>query len=342
MAKKEEKQPKQPILTISDACSAVEKKYGKGIIVTNQTEKVPCMIIPTGSLALDHALGVGGYPRGRIVEIFGTEGAGKTTLTLEAIASAQKNGGSAIFIDAEHSLDPEYARSIGVDMDKLLVSQPDSGEQVMDVAESFLRASVDMVVVDSVAALATEEELSKGPDEHTIGSQARLMSQSLRRLKSISKKAVIIFVNQIREKIGLMFGSPEVTPGGRALKFYASIRLDIRRKSPIKEDSAIVGHGATVKVIKNKVATPFRVADIAIRYGKGICKADELIDFAVKHDLMSLSGSWYSYDGERIGQGKHFAVAFMNEHPALMTQIENKIREILGLSGGEKSDDDGS
>src|SRR5437588_1121800 len=305
------------------AIAQIEKQYGKGAIVRlgNRDVLVPVSVIPSGALSLDAALGVGGFPRGRVVEIFGPESGGKTTMTLHVIAQAQKMGGQAAFIDAEHALDPAYARKLGVDIDNLLVSQPDNGEQALEIAETLIRSGgLDVVVVDSVAALVPRAELEGEMGEPQMGLQARLMSQALRKLTGIVSKSrtCLIFINQIREKIGVMFGNPETTTGGRALKFYASIRVDIRRIAAIKEGDVVTGSRTRVKVVKNKVAAPFRESEFDILYGEGISREGDLLDLAANHNILEKSGSWYSYKGERIGQGRENARQFLKYNKDIM------------------------
>jgi recombination protein RecA len=295
-------------------------------------DKMAFDVVPSGSIALDLALGVGGFPRGRIIEIYGPESSGKTTLALHAIAEAQKGGGTAAFIDVEHALDPNYAKSLGIDLDNLLISQPDAGEQALDIAEMLIRSNaVDIVVLDSVAALVTKAELEGDMGDTHVGLQARLMSQALRKLTSaISRsKCVMIFINQLREKVGVMFGSPETTSGGRALKFYASIRLDVRKLEQIKIGTDVVGSRTRVKVVKNKVAPPFRQAEFDITYGKGISKMGSILDVALERNIVGKSGSWWTYGETRIGQGRENAKAFLEEHSDLALEIETKIREAL-------------
>ncbi len=313
------------------AMGQIEKQFGKGSIMKlGEYQAMNIEAIPTGALSLDIALGIGGIPRGRIIEIFGPESSGKTTLALHAIAEAQKMGGEAAFIDAEHALDPVYAKNLGVDIDNLIVSQPDTGEQALEIAEALIRSgAIDIIVVDSVAALVPKAEIDGDMGDSHIGLQARLMSQALRKLAgAINKsKAVIIFINQLREKVGIMFGNPETTPGGRALKFYASVRLDIRKVENIKQDGEVVGNRAKVKVIKNKVAPPFREAEFDIVYGKGISKEGNILDLAVNLDIIEKSGSWFSYNGERIGQGRENAKQFLRDNQEIMNDVEKKIRD---------------
>jgi recombination protein RecA len=322
---------------LATAISQIEKQYGKGAIMRLGSKEVlvPVSVIPTGSISLDAALGVGGFPRGRVVEIFGPESGGKTTMSLHVIAEAQKMGGQAAFIDAEHALDPIYARKLGVDVDNLLVSQPDNGEQALEIAEALIRSgAVDVVVVDSVAALVPKAELEGDMGEPTMGLQARLMSQALRKLTAIVSKSrtCLIFINQIREKIGVMFGNPETTTGGRALKFYSSIRLDIRRIQAIKEGDKVVGSRTRGKVVKNKVAAPFREAEFDILYGEGISREGDVIDLAVERGLIEKSGTWMSYGGERLGQGRENARLFLKENAAVCEKLEAALRKQLGLA----------
>lgn len=321
---------------LNAALSQIEKQFGKGSVMrmgdTPATRDLE--VIPTGSLTLDLALGCGGLPRGRIVEIYGPESSGKTTLTLEVIAQAQQIGGVAAFIDAEHALDPAYAEKIGVNLDELLVSQPDTGEQALEIADMLVRSGgVDVVVVDSVAALTPKAEIEGEMGDSHVGLQARLMSQALRKLTANIKRSntLVIFINQIRMKIGVMFGSPETTTGGNALKFYASVRLDIRRLGAIKSGDEVIGNETRVKVVKNKVAPPFRNAEFEIIYGEGVSREGELVDLGVTHELIQKSGSWYSYEGDRIGQGKDNVKGFLKDHPEITEQLERRIREkVLG------------
>jgi recombination protein RecA len=320
---------------IDSALSQIERQFGKGSIMRlGQREAVSVPAISTGSIAVDHAIGVGGFPRGRVVEVYGPESSGKTTLALSVVAGAQRTGGVAAFIDAEHALDAEYAAKLGVDIDNLLVSQPDSGEQALEIAEMLVRSnSVDVVVIDSVAALVPRAELEGEMGDSHVGLQARLMSQALRKLTAIVSKShtCLVFINQIREKIGVMFGSPETTSGGRALKFYSSVRIDIRRVASLKEGDVVVGSRAKVKVVKNKVAAPFRQAEFDIDYGEGISRVGELIDLGVDHKLVTKSGAWYSYGDVRVGQGRENSKQFLRDNPDLADEIEGKIREKLGL-----------
>lgn len=322
------------------AIAQIEKDYGKGSIMRlgDKDALVAVPVIPTGSLALDAALGVGGMPRGRVVEIFGPEAGGKTTLALHVIAEAQKKGGMAAFIDAEHALDAAYAQKLGVDVDNLLVSQPDSGDQALEIAQTLIRSSaVDLVVVDSVAALVPKQELEGEMGDPQMGLQARLMSQAMRKLKALVNKShtCLIFINQLREKIGVMFGNPETTPGGRALKFYADVRVDIRRVAAIKEGDRIIGSHTRAKVVKNKLAAPFRQAEFDLIYGEGISREVDLIELGVRQGLLEKSGSWYSFNGERIGQGRENTRLFLRENRDIREKLEHAIRNALGLSEKE-------
>ena len=331
------------------ALGQIEKQFGKGSIMKlGEFQAVNVDAIPTGALSLDIALGIGGIPKGRIVEVYGPESSGKTTLALHMIAEAQKQGGEAAFIDAEHALDPVYAKHLGVDIDNLIVSQPDTGEQALEIAEALVRSgALDVIVIDSVAALVPKAEIDGDMGDTHVGLQARLMSQALRKLAgAINKsKCVIVFINQLREKVGVMFGNPETTAGGRALKYYASVRMDIRRIESIKQDGEVVGNRTRVKVVKNKVAPPFREAEFDIVYGKGISKEGNILDIAVNLDIVEKSGSWFSYNGERIGQGRENVKKYLEENPAVAKEIEEKIRanftEAFEKSlGDEETDDD--
>ena len=318
------------------AVSQIEKQFGKGSIMRlGNGNAIPAVArIPSGSIALDAALGIGGFPRGRVIEIYGPESSGKTTLTLHVVAEAQKTGGTAAFVDAEHALDAKYARALGVDVDNLLVSQPDNGEQALEITEVLVRSgAVDVVVVDSVAALVPRAELEGEMGDAQMGLQARLMSQALRKLTAVVSKSrtSLIFINQIREKIGVMFGNPETTTGGRALKFYSSVRVDIRRTGSIKDGDAVVGNRTRAKVVKNKLAPPFRDAEFDIMYGKGISREGELLDLAVQHNIVEKSGSWFSFDSERLGQGRENAKQFLIEHEDFYARIEEGVRVALGL-----------
>ncbi len=322
---------------LESAIAQIEKQYGRGSIMRlgSKDVLVPVSVIPTGSLSLDAALGVGGFPRGRVTEVFGPEAGGKTTLALHVIAEAQKIGGQAAFIDAEHALDPNYARKLGVDVDNLLVSQPDNGEQALEIAETLIRSGgVDVVVVDSVAALVPKAELEGEMGEPQMGLQARLMSQALRKLTAIVSKSrtCLVFINQVREKIGVLFGNPETTSGGRALKFYASIRLDIRRIQSIKEGDRVVGSRTRGKVVKNKVAAPFREAEFDILYGEGISRETDLIDLGLSHGLIEKTGTWFSFEGERLGQGRENARVFLKENTDIRGRLEAALRKEMNLA----------
>jgi len=321
---------------LAAALAQIEKQFGKGSIMRMDSQAVPdVQVVSTGSLGLDIALGVGGLPRGRVVEIYGPESSGKTTLTLQVIAETQKVGGTAAFIDAENAMDPQYAAKLGVKTDELLISQPDTGEQALEIAEMLVRSgSVDVIVIDSVAALTPKAEIEGEMGEPQMGLQARLMSQALRKLTSSIKRTntLVIFINQIRMKIGVMFGNPETTTGGNALKFYASVRLDIRRIGSIKKGDEVIGAETRVKVVKNKVAPPFREAIFDILYGKGISREGEILEMGVNAGLVDKSGAWYSYKKDRVGQGKDNAREYLEEHPELATEIEARIREKLGIN----------
>jgi recombination protein RecA len=321
---------------VETALTQIERQFGKGSVMRlGDRPDVPVAVIPTGSLAVDAALGIGGIPRGRVIEIFGPEASGKTTLSLQIIAQAQKTGGLAGFIDAEHALDADYAKKLGVDTDNLLVSQPDNGEQALEIAEMLIRSgAMDVIVVDSVAALVPKAEIEGEMGEAQMGLQARLMSQALRKLTAIVSKSgtSLIFINQIREKIGVMFGNPETTTGGRALKFYASIRIDIRRIASLKDGDVVVGSRTKVKVVKNKVASPFRQAEFDITYGEGISRTGELIDLGIEAKIVEKSGAWLSYGDLRIGQGRENAKQYLKENPELASEIETKLRKSLGLA----------
>mgnify|MGYP000447365530 FL=1 len=317
------------------ALSQIDRQFGKGAIMRlGSEERAPIESISTGSIALDAALGIGGLPRGRIVEIYGPESSGKTTVALHAIANAQKNGGVAAFIDAEHALDPNYAQALGVNIDDLLVSQPDTGEQALEIADMLIRSgSVDVVVIDSVAALTPRAEIEGEMGDSHVGLQARLMSQALRKLTGAlhNTKTTAIFINQLREKVGVFFGSPETTSGGKALKFYASVRLDIRRIETLKDGQNAVGNRARVKVVKNKLAAPFRQAEFDIMYGEGISREGSLIDLAVENEIVKKSGAWYTYEGDQLGQGKENSRRYLIENPSISEEIEQKIRVKLGI-----------
>jgi recombination protein RecA len=330
-----ETKPSERLKAIDSTLSQIERQFGKGAIMRlGQREALAIESISSGSISVDHAIGIGGFPRGRVVEIYGPESSGKTTLALSVVGQAQRRGGIAAFIDAEHALDAEYARKLGVDIDNLLVSQPDNGEQALEIAEMLVRSnSVDVIVIDSVAALVPKAELEGEMGDSHVGLQARLMSQALRKLTAIVAKSntCLIFINQIREKIGVMFGNPETTTGGRALKFYSSVRIDIRRIASLKEGEVVTGSRAKVKVVKNKVAAPFRQAEFDIDYGEGISKTGELVDLGVEHKLVVKSGAWYSYGDVRLGQGRENSKQFLRDNPDLADEIETKIREKLGM-----------
>jgi len=324
---------------LEQALKQIERQFGKGSIMKlGEQANVKISTVSSGSLALDIALGVGGYPRGRIIEIYGPESSGKTTVALHAIAEVQAAGGTAAFIDAEHALDPQYAKNLGVNIDELLLSQPDTGEQALEIAEALVRSgAVDIIVIDSVAALVPKAEIEGEMGDAHVGLQARLMSQALRKLSGAINKsqAIAIFINQIREKVGVMFGNPETTPGGRALKFYSTIRLEVRRAEQLKQGNEMVGNRTKIKVVKNKVAPPFKSAEVDIMYGEGISLEGEIIDIGSEIDIIQKSGSWYSYEGERLGQGRENAKLFLKENPDLKKEIIGKIREYYGLDTNE-------
>lgn len=340
MAKEKKSAVKDTDAALDDAISQIEKKFGKGSVMRlGDCTAVDVDVIPSGSLTLDKALGIGGYPKGRIIEIYGPESSGKTTLTLHAIAQAQKQGGKAAFIDAEHAIDPVYAKNLGVDIDELILSQPDSGEQALEIAEMLVRSGViDLIVIDSVAALVPQVELDGEMGDAAVGLQARLMSKALRKLSGVMNKTncTVIFINQLREKIGVMYGNPETTTGGRALKFYSSVRVEIRRSEQIKQNGEIVGNKANIKVVKNKVAPPFKTTQVDIIYGKGISRDGEILDLAVEGDIVEKSGAWYAYNGEKIGQGRENAKNFLLEHPAIFAEVEEKVK--AQLFGTEEAD----
>lgn len=333
MAKEKKTAVKDTDAALDDAISQIEKKFGKGSVMRlGDRTAVDVDVIPSGSLTLDKALGIGGYPKGRIIEIYGPESSGKTTLTLHAIAQAQKQGGKAAFIDAEHAIDPVYAKNLGVDIDELILSQPDSGEQALEIAEMLVRSGViDLIVIDSVAALVPQVELDGEMGDAAVGLQARLMSKALRKLSGVMNKTncTVIFINQLREKIGVMYGNPETTTGGRALKFYSSVRVEIRRSEQIKQNGEIIGNKANIKVVKNKVAPPFKTTQVDIIYGKGISRDGEILDLAVEGDIVEKSGAWYAYNGEKIGQGRENAKNFLIEHPAIFEEVEEKVKAQL-------------
>ena len=325
---------------IEIAVGQIEKQFGKGAIMRlGQTAVAAIPHISTGSISIDHALGIGGVPRGRVVEIFGPEASGKTTLTLQIIAQAQKRGGTAAFVDAEHALDPTYANKLGVDLDNLLVAQPDNGEQALEIVEVLVRSGgADVVIVDSVAALVPRAEIDGDMGDAQVGLQARLMSQALRKLTAVVSKSrtCLIFINQLREKIGVMFGNPETTTGGRALKFYSSVRLDIRRIGAIKDGDQVVGNRTRLKVVKNKVAPPFRLAEFDLMYGEGVSREGDLLDLAVEGRIVEKSGTWFSYDGERLGQGREKVKLFLKQNPATFDSLDTRVRQELGLSTGDQ------
>lgn len=321
---------------LMQALKSIEKQYGKGSVMKlGEKTDTRIEVISSGSLALDAALGVGGYPRGRVIEIYGPESSGKTTFALHAIAEVQKKGGTAAFIDAEHALDPAYAAKLGVDTDELLVSQPDTGEQALEIAEALVRSgAIDILVIDSVAALVPRAEIEGEMGDSHVGLQARLMSQALRKLSGAinTTKTISIFINQVREKVGIMFGNPEVTPGGRALKFYSTIRLEVRRGEQIKLGTDIVGNVAKIKVVKNKVAPPFKTVEVDVMYGEGVSKQGEILDLAVDYNIIEKSGSWYSYNGEKMGQGRENAKLFLKENPFVMEEVAELIRAELNIA----------
>ena len=324
------------------ALGQIEKQFGKGSVMKMGDKGTMAVeSIPTGALALDIALGIGGLPRGRVVEIYGPESSGKSTLAMHVVAEAQRNGGVCAYVDAEHAMDPVYAAKIGVDVDELLISQPDTGEQALEISDMLVRSgAIDVLVVDSVAALTPRAEIEGEMGDSHVGLQARLMSQALRKLTANLNKTqtICIFINQLREKIGVMFGSPETTPGGRALKFYSSVRLDIRRIESIKDGVEVVGNRTRVKIVKNKVAPPFRQAEFDIMYGKGISREGSLLDIGVEHDIVKKSGAWYTYEGEQLGQGRENAKAFLTEHPEVMVEIQDRVLRAVGIGQGESEE----
>ncbi len=341
--------PDEKKKALATSISQIEKKFGKGTIMKlGDNANMQVSAVPTGSLTLDLALGIGGVPRGRIIEIFGPESSGKTTVALHVAAEVQKLGGEAAFIDAEHALDPVYARALGVDINSLLVSQPDSGEQALEITEALVRSgAVDVVVVDSVAALVPQQEIDGEMGASHVGLQARLMSQALRKLSGAIAKTncVVIFINQLREKVGVMYGNPETTPGGRALKFYSSVRIDVRKQDSLKSGGETYGNHIKCKVVKNKVAPPFKIAEFDILYGKGISKSGEIIDIGVELEILEKSGSWFSYNGDRLGQGKENTRKYIEAHPALMKELEDRIKAQkddidLSLTDAYELDDD--
>ena len=324
------------IKALESALQQIEKQYGKGSVMKlgDTSANMNVEVVPSGSLSLDAALGLGGFPKGRIVEIYGPESSGKTTVALHAVAEVQKRGGIAGFIDAEHALDPVYAAHIGVDINNLYISQPDNGEQALEITETMVRSgAVDIVIVDSVAALVPKAEIEGDMGDSHVGLQARLMSQALRKLTAVISKSncIVIFINQLREKVGVMFGNPETTTGGRALKFYASVRLDVRRIEALKAGGEVVGNRTRVKVVKNKVAPPFREAEFDIMFGQGISKEGDILDLAVEENIIQKSGAWFAYNDEKIGQGRENAKQFLKEHPEVMDEVEAKVREVYGF-----------
>ncbi len=330
----------EKLRALDAALGQIEKQFGKGAVMKlgDPAAQMNVETIPTGSLSLDIALGLGGIPKGRIVEIYGPESSGKTTVTLHMIAEVQKRGGIAGFIDAEHALDPVYAKNIGVDIDNLYISQPDNGEQALEITETMVRSgAIDIIVVDSVAALVPKAEIDGDMGDSHVGLQARLMSQALRKLTAVINKynCTVIFINQLREKVGVMFGNPETTTGGRALKFYASVRLDVRRIESLKQGGEVIGNRTRVKVVKNKIAPPFKEAEFDIMFGEGISTVGDILDLAASIDVINKSGAWYAYEGNKIGQGRENAKQYLKENPAVMAEIENKVRAHFGLNGGE-------
>mgnify|MGYP000510212042 CR=1 FL=1 len=331
------------VKALEAAIAQIEKNYGQGSIMKlGDTRHMQVESVPTGSLSLDLALGVGGIPKGRIVEIYGPESSGKTTVALHMVAEVQKQGGIAGFIDAEHALDPIYAKNIGVNIDELYISQPDSGEQAMEITETMVRSgAVDIVIVDSVAALVPKQEIDGEMGDSHVGLQARLMSQALRKLTSVISKSncVVIFINQLREKVGVMFGNPETTTGGRALKFYSSVRMDVRRIEALKQGGEVVGNRTRVKIVKNKVAPPFREAEFDIMFGQGISREGDILDLAADKGVVNKSGAWYAYNGDKIGQGRENAKQYLKENPLICEEIEAKVREMLNVDGTEESEE---
>ena len=335
---KDDAMKEDKVRALDAAIGQIEKQFGKGSIMKlgDSSANMNVETIPTGSLSLDIALGLGGIPKGRIIEIYGPESSGKTTVALHMVAEVQKRGGIAGFIDAEHALDPAYAKNIGVDIDNLYISQPDNGEQALEITETMVRSgAIDIVIVDSVAALVPKAEIDGEMGDSHMGLQARLMSQALRKLTAVISKSncVVIFINQLREKLGVMFGNPETTTGGRALKFYSSIRMDVRRIESLKQAGEVIGNRTRVKIVKNKVAPPFKEAEFDIRFGKGISRVGDILDLAVKQDIIQKSGAWFAYDNAKIGQGRENAKQFIEEHPDIMAEVERKVRESYGLQG---------
>lgn len=340
MANNEDKQK-----ALDAAILKLEKDFGKGTVMKlgDASANVSVETVPTGSLSLDIALGLGGVPKGRVIEVYGPESSGKTTVTLHMIAEVQKRGGIAGFIDAEHALDPVYAKNIGVNIDELYISQPDSGDQALEIAETMVRSgAMDIVVIDSVAALVPKQEIEGDMGDSHVGLQARLMSQALRKLTPVISKSncVVVFINQLREKVGVMFGNPETTTGGRALKFYASVRMDVRRIETLKQNGEMVGNRTRIKIVKNKIAPPFKEAEFDIMFGKGISKEGDILDLATKLDLVNKSGAWYAYNGDKIGQGRENAKTYLSQHPEVMEELEEKIREHYHLDGSAKEEEE--
>ncbi len=337
----------EKLKALDAAIAQIERQYGKGAVMKlgDQGASMNVEAIPTGSLSLDLALGIGGIPKGRIVEIYGPESSGKTTVTLHMIAEVQKRGGIAGFIDAEHALDPVYAKNIGVDIDNLYISQPDCGEQALEIAETMVRSgAIDIVVVDSVAALVPKQEIDGDMGDAVMGAQARLMSQAMRKLTAVISKSncTVVFINQLREKLGVMFGNPETTTGGRALKFYSSVRLDVRRTETIKQGGEIIGNRTKVKVVKNKVAPPFKEAEFDIMFGKGISRIGDILDLAADNDIIVKSGAWYAYEGNKIGQGRENAKLYLEQNPDVCAEVETKVRELFDLDGAPAPADGGA
>ena len=329
------------------AIAKLEKDFGKGAVMKlgESGAHVTVETVPTGCLSLDLALGLGGVPKGRVIEIYGPESSGKTTVALHMIAEVQKRGGIAGFIDAEHAMDPVYAKNIGVDIDELYISQPDSGDQALEIAETMVRSgAIDIIVIDSVAALVPKQEIEGDMGDSHVGLQARLMSQALRKLTPVISKSncVVIFINQLREKVGVMFGNPETTTGGRALKFYASVRMDVRRIETLKQSGEMVGNRTRIKIVKNKIAPPFKEAEFDIMFGKGISKEGDILDLAASIDLVKKSGAWYAYEGEKIGQGRENAKAYLENHPEVMEELDRKVRAHYNLPGSESADAEGA
>lgn len=339
-----DKNNQEKLKALDVALTQIEKAYGKGAVMKlgDSGANMNIEVVPTGSLSLDIALGLGGLPKGRIIEIYGPESSGKTTVALHAVAEVQKRGGIAGFIDAEHALDPVYARNIGVDIDNLYISQPDNGEQALEITETMVRSgAIDIVIVDSVAALVPKAEIDGDMGDSHVGLQARLMSQALRKLTSVISKSncVVIFINQLREKVGVMFGNPETTTGGRALKFYSSVRMDVRRIEALKQGGEVVGNRTRVKIVKNKVAPPFREAEFDIMFGQGISREGDILDLAADKGVVNKSGAWYAYNGDKIGQGRENAKQYLKENPLICEEIEAKVREMLNVDGTEESEE---